>query len=1105
MQVKDIWEEAKESSGICNETILYRTLTRAVELLANEGLFDPLLGTVDFFVEGGYYVALPRDVKTPIRINIDNNPSFTRSRLYEYQPNTDGSNDEEEVGWMWHEKGYSPIQDEKKLPSKLRYQVTSADDEGKTLTVLGTDEDGRQHREILVGALNDPDESQYAYHELKHVVREETTTEAWLLAETAPVGRYYPDETQPEYRVIKLSKTGVAVRMLYRKHTFKLTSQEDIIPLHSAMAVLRAVDAVRMMAKNKYAEAKESLTEAIKFITKEQDTRDEAQSLAVNLEITNTINRNISTNDVLIVADIYDKASDIIGPVGRAKLFDRITDAIELLSNKSKWNSVLGWVDVWKANNCESLYISNRRPGLCKGHGFFVLPRYVKAVEALNWCGEPTIPRNQWFEYHLNGPGTQRRSDCGTWTDFGETCIINFLPLDPDTKRVVPTKIMAIPDNSLDEDHEIRVFGMERLSSGEEVEVWRDGIKGWLMPCKASTYQLPSDAPAFIHIETFRRSRNSTGFIRVLGFPQSHVKIALVGDIGDDSADADDVEEMIKSMNPDEVIAIGDVDYREFENVDTEIGAVQDVDGASIGIYMLRGQGTLKSGDSFRCNGHTFTLGTVGRIASGNPSYIEIIQAGIPDAEDIADLADLEIGMPVYRRTSDEETGTLDKNIGKHFRKYIYPFAGDPDAAPLADGESDATANHFWPVPGNHDWTTLVDRTYFMNDDEAALPEAPNTVLHEDITEVEWLSDDYEVIYLFLAGTGADFSITAFDESLSAIGVSSVTAAGGVVNIAGVANITFSASTNNPATDNIQIKIVRQFAPASLQPYIDYFPDPIKDRYYTKTFGEVQVFFLSSDENEPDGVIVGSTQYLWLVSQVQASTAKWKAVVLHHTPRTSSSVHGPDANFEDWDFDELGINVVFAGHAHSYERWQENGVTYITAGTGNDNLYSFITSGLSAYSKKRIVRHGAVILDASKYALNISFRDKDGNELDSYVIRDTSEREETLLLGYWYPDEMEPRYKIIQVPSCRSAKVRIRYRKRSSKVTSMNDIINLRSRVALEKGMRSLASKDPNESQFLEAQAVQLLTDEMRSSNPIMAGGLQFDPGSCPAVTDNIS
>lgn len=51
------------------------------------------------------------------------------------------------------------------------------------------------------------------------------------------------------------------------------------------------------------------------------------------------------------------------------------------------------------------------------------------------------------------------------------------------------------------------------------------------------------------------------------------------------------------------------------------------------------------------------------------------------------------------------EASTIDANIGKHYRKFIYPYAG---SQPLGTGEADATKNRFWPCLGNHDLDTVV-------------------------------------------------------------------------------------------------------------------------------------------------------------------------------------------------------------------------------------------------------------------------------------------------------------------------------------------------------------------------------------------------------------
>jgi len=511
MLVKEIYEECVEGVGSCDSTLIFRTITRAVELLANKGLFDPLLGTIDFRVEGGYWLALPRDVKTPLRININSNPAVSRNRLFEFAPNSDGSADGPEVGWQWHEKGYSPIQDEVKLPSAIRYVVTDSADVGKTARIIGVDTEGREQDETIVGAQSGSVATVAEFGEIKTVIREATTKEAWLYAATGPVARYYPDEEEPSYRVIKLSETDVGVRMLYRKHVFKITSQDDIIPLHSPMAVIRAVDAVRLYQRKRYEEASAVLEEAAKMISEEQQTRDENSTIAGTVEIQTATNTNINTNGVLIVADIYDLASDILGPIGRTKIFDRITDAINALQNKTQWDSLLGEAVLTRAANFGTEPAGSR----CRGDGYFALPRYIGAVLAVNTNGIPGIPRNRWFEFHLNGTGETNFASCGTWDDKAESPIINgFARLDC---KITPAKLLVIPDNNLDNGKEVTIYGIERLADGTEVEVWRDGSPGWTVECDSATYVADSSAPSFVKITRIKREA-TVGFVRMVAY-----------------------------------------------------------------------------------------------------------------------------------------------------------------------------------------------------------------------------------------------------------------------------------------------------------------------------------------------------------------------------------------------------------------------------------------------------------------------------------------------------------------------------------------------------------------------------------------------------------
>ncbi len=77
-----------------------------------------------------------------------------------------------------------------------------------------------------------------------------------------------------------------------------------------------------------------------------------------------------------------------------------------------------------------------------------------------------------------------------------------------------------------------------------------------------------------------------------------------------------------------------------------------------------------------------------------------------------------------------------------------------------------------------------------------------------------------------------------------------------------------------------------------------------------------------------------------------------------------------------------------------------------------------------------------------------------------------------------------------------AAWVRVRYRKRTLKVTSMNDQLNLRSKTAITQMMRSIAALDAQDYKVATAagqMAIQLLSSEQRSTNPTDTFTIQVD------------
>lgn len=80
-----------------------------------------------------------------------------------------------------------------------------------------------------------------------------------------------------------------------------------------------------------------------------------------------------------------------------------------------------------------------------------------------------------------------------------------------------------------------------------------------------------------------------------------------------------------------------------------------------------------------------------------------------------------------------------------------------------------------------------------------------------------------------------------------------------------------------------------------------------------------------------------SVQGKWFRSVAEKPADGWRFVFTHYPPYTSSapelSGHNP-AVFMRWGYEHFGVDMVFSGHVHSYERLYVDGVTYIVNGAG---------------------------------------------------------------------------------------------------------------------------------------------------------------------------
>jgi predicted phosphodiesterase len=100
------------------------------------------------------------------------------------------------------------------------------------------------------------------------------------------------------------------------------------------------------------------------------------------------------------------------------------------------------------------------------------------------------------------------------------------------------------------------------------------------------------------------------------------------------------------------------------------------------------------------------------------------------------------------------------------------------------------------------------------------------------------------------------------------------------------------------------------------------------ERYRTFKKGNVRFFVLDSNYLDPD-------QVAWLEKELAASGSDWKIAYFHH-PLYTTSRRGPEIELRrilEPIFIKGGVDVVFAGHEHIYERIRpQSGIHYFTAG-----------------------------------------------------------------------------------------------------------------------------------------------------------------------------
>ncbi len=188
-----------------------------------------------------------------------------------------------------------------------------------------------------------------------------------------------------------------------------------------------------------------------------------------------------------------------------------------------------------------------------------------------------------------------------------------------------------------------------------------------------------------------------------------------------------------------------------------------------------------------------------------------------------------------------------------------------------------------------------------------------------------------------------------------------------------------------------------------------YHRQPGDEAFFSLPYGDAEIFVLDSNLDDREAREPGfrARQRAWLEQALAQSTAKWKIAIHHHAlMSTDDDDYGDSwsgkseagdpvvtADFQPL-YERYGVDLVFQGHLHTYERsWpiragridQEHGVTYVQVGGMGGNLEDFQPTK-PWFNRKNFRDHHYLMLRGAGDRLEAEVFDAEGRLRDSFTL-----------------------------------------------------------------------------------------------------------------------